>query len=215
MIEKEFRKEIYLRYMKKFLVAGENEIYYQALEEHDYADGNILLVRMSDFRNYELYRTWKRNGVLERESEEKQKKILTELASFVKPYPMDIVTSADRIHFIDPHYNDKFVIPNFGFVNVNGEKRQVFYMDECHFGFVHGSVYHIREWAERCHINGIVCERCGEPKKLSRAQVKRLYTTTAIYFVRKDGSTSLVQDNDISLERCLKLFDKGYEFFVD
>lgn len=53
------------------------------------------------------------------------------------------------------------------------------------------------------------------PNVLSSKQIKEYFSQRALYFERPDGSTSMVQDNGYSLEKCLKLYDMGFKFFVD
>ena len=61
----------------------------------------------------------------------------------------------------------------------------------------------------QAHTNGSI------PNVLSLKQIKDYFSQRALYFERPDGSTSMVQDNGYSLERCLKLYDMGFKFFDD
>ena len=83
-------------------------------------------------------------------SHDGREEALARLEAYVSKYSLDEVESADRIRFIDLQYKTAFTVPNFGYIVVNGERRQVYFIDEYHFGFTGGDVYHIRQWAELC-----------------------------------------------------------------
>lgn len=213
MISKENRKPQYLMYMKKVVVKGKS--YRQAHLHNDYKDGYIFLVEAELFAEYETLNAWKRNGVMAKMSPDGREEALARLEAYVSKYSLDEVESADRIRFIDLQYKTAFTVPNFGYIVVNGERRQVYFIDEYHFGFAGGDVYHIRQWAELCEKNHISCTNGSIPNVLSLKQIKEYFSQRALYFERPDGSTSMVQDNGYSLEQCLKLYNMGFEFFVD
>ena len=148
-------------------------------------------------------------------SHDERKEALARLEAYVSKYSLDEVESADRIRVIDLQYKTAFTVPNFGYIVVNGERRQVYFIDEYHFGFAGGDVYHIGQWAELCEKNHISCTNGSIPNVLSSKQIKEYFSQRALYVERPDGSTSMVQDNGYSLERCLKLHDMGFKFFVD
>lgn len=50
---------------------------------------------------------------------------------------------------------------------------------------------------------------------LTKEQVKKLWDTAPMYIVWDDGSDSMCQDNDYSLEEILKYVDQGYCVYVD
>lgn len=214
MISKENRKPQYLWYMDKVIVKG--KYYRQAARLHnDYKDGYIFLVEAERFAEYETLRIWKHNGMISKMPPVEKKEFLARLEACVSKYSLDEVESADRIRFIDLQYEPIFSVPNFGYVVVNGERRQVYFIDEYHFGFTGGDVYHIRQWAELCEKNHISCTNGSIPNVLSLKQIKEYFSQRALYFERPDGSTSMVQDNGYSLEQCLKLYNMGFKFFVD
>lgn len=94
-----------------------------------------------------------------------------EVAAMVVPLTISEVEPEDKIRFIASDYDTRFVVPNLGLIRMNGEARQVFAYDECHFGFIQrdytekpdgknhsASCYHICEFAERCEVGMITVE---------------------------------------------------------
>lgn len=55
--------------------------------------------------------------------------------------------------FITPDYEDLFMVDDGGFIILNGERRQVKYLDETHFD-LNGYCYHICQFAERARDLG-------------------------------------------------------------
>lgn len=51
--------------------------------------------------------------------------------------------------------------------------------------------------------------------KLTKKELTEGYNVRAMYFVRPDGTDTMVADNWYSLEDCLRLYDEGNSFYFD
>ena len=96
--------------------------------------------------------------------------------------PVEEVEVADFVRFINPKYDNKFIIRNLGYVSVNGERRLVVhYGDGVHFTFYHEKengefayrgIYHICEFAEMTEKNNLCVEPLSET--FTEAEAKKL-----------------------------------------
>lgn len=117
----------------------------------------------------------------------KQKKELTSeqaarMSGLEVLLPIEDIEVADFVRFVNKKYDIKFIVKNFDFVSVNGEKRiAVAYGDNYHFAFYrvnddgsfsYRGTYHIHEFAELTDINGLVVEPLG--KTYTEQEVKKM-----------------------------------------
>ena len=156
----------YRKFMKwgRLVEAGPNKTKYKIIENMYEVKNEILAVAVENWRRYELLKAWESNWTRFSSFRERFDGDIKACEAERKDYevvlPIDQVEPADEIRFIDACYNTKFVVKNFGFVAINGEKRKVFYVDPLHFGFVtdeneEGSVFHACEFAELCDRVGL------------------------------------------------------------
>jgi hypothetical protein len=72
---------------------------------------------------------------------------------YIRPFVIEgLMTREPReIRIIDGHYNEKFRLPDGGFISVDGKPYQLHYLDETHFAVnaVNGRCWHICEFGER------------------------------------------------------------------
>ncbi len=81
-----------------------------------------------------------------------------ERESYIISLPVADIEPCNRVRFITPNYDTLFEVTDFDTVKVNGEVRRVYSLDDYHFGFVGGAVFHICEFAELCQRNGLSVE---------------------------------------------------------
>lgn len=164
MIAKTLRK--YMRYGKLVESDWTGETY-KLLDDMDEDKEFVKAVNTSDLRRYELLTAWVRNwdsdssGFRKRfeENGEDIEAVRAERESLITELKCDNVSTADKVRFITPNYENRFEVKNLGKVLVNGKVKQVYYIDEYHFGFIeNGCIYHICKFAERAERNGIKVE---------------------------------------------------------
>ena len=164
MIAKTLRK--YMRYGKLVESDWTGETY-KLLDDMDESKEFVKAVNTSDLRRFDLLSAWVRNwdsdssGFRKRfeENGEDIEAVRAERESFITELKCDNVSTADKVRFITPNYENLFEVKNLGKVLVNGKAKPVYYIDECHFGFIeHGCIYHICELAELAERNGIKVE---------------------------------------------------------
>ena len=154
-MDKKFAR--YMGYGKR--VAGRDGTVYKLIEEAEDKDA-VKAVREDNLKRYDLLTAWVQNwdsnscGFRERftgdiEDCRKERESYEEAVSVAEVIP------CDKVRFINPDYQKKFEVDNFADVLVNGEKRTVAYIDDYHFQFIGGCVYHICQFAELCSMNGI------------------------------------------------------------
>lgn len=139
MKEKYFK---FMRYGKK--VAYRNKNYYLVEDMIESTDGYVSAVLESDYSTYDLHRAWIRNRV-NPENAEAYEAVVQFLTARI---PCKKVKPMNEIRFITSEYQERFRVKDFGYVWVNGKKRQVCYVDDYHFRFLDGCCYHICEFAE-------------------------------------------------------------------
>ena len=146
--EWEERDSLYKGRLRAFHHVDLDGIRYVLLEDYT-GQTEIRAVRSDRKREYDLRIAWIRNNVGD------PAKHRLAIASMTTLLPARRMIPSDMIRFITSRYNDLFYVPNFGTVLVDGKPRQVYYIDDCHFGFVGGSVFHICEYAEMRERRGI------------------------------------------------------------
>ena len=132
---------------------------YKLIEDMDAEKATVKAVLLDNYERYRLLGIWienwnKDSGFRERFTENIDA-CIKEREAYVEELRISDVTPVNEIRFITPHYDTKFVVNDLGRVKVNGKTQKVYYIDEYHFGFVDGAVYHICEFAELCEKNGI------------------------------------------------------------
>ena len=164
MIAKNLRK--FMRYGKLVESDWTGETF-KLLDDMDENMEFIKAVNTSNLRRFDLLSAWVRNwdsdsnGFRKRFEENGQdiEAVRAERESLITEVRCDDVSTADKVRFITPNYENRFEVKNLGKVLVNGKVRQVYFIDECHFGFVeNGCIYHICEFAELAERNGIKVE---------------------------------------------------------
>lgn len=154
MIEKGLRK--YMRYGNT-VAHDKTGVVYKLLDDMDENMEFVKAVNTSNLKRYDLLSAWVRNwdsdssGFRKRfeENGEDIEAVRAERESLITEVKCDDVSTADKVRFITPNYETLFEVKNLGKVLLNGKVRQVFFIDECHFGFVeNGNIYHICEFAE-------------------------------------------------------------------
>ena len=136
----------YMRLGKKIKTAAGEE--FKLLVDMDESKDTVLAVPMEHLRRYELLQTWSRNHVGVTDEQK------MEMKGYEVELPIDAVEPANKVRFITPDYMTLFMVPDLSYVRVNGEPRQVVYLDETHFHFAKSGCFHICEFAELCERNG-------------------------------------------------------------
>ena len=155
-MEKKYAK--YMRYGTA--VECDNEVY-KLIEDMSGEADTVKVIPMSCKERYYLLIAWMQNwksnsmGFRDRFTGNIED-IEIEKLSYETELKIEDVTPCDIIRFIDSNYREKFKVKNFSIISVNGTQRQVYYIDECHFGFIRGDIYHICQFAEICERNNIV-----------------------------------------------------------
>lgn len=136
-----------------------NEVF-KLIENMDNNKDIVKTVNMENWNRYDLLKAWIRNyesnsmGFRDR-FDGNVEDCKNEMQSYETDLQITDIEPANKIRFITSDYKTKFEITDFDSVLVNGESRRAIYLDECHFQFEKGNVYHICQWAEICEKNGI------------------------------------------------------------
>lgn len=146
--EWEERNGLYKGRLRAFHHVDLDGIRYVLLEDYT-GQTEIRAVRNDRKREYDLRMAWIRNNV----GDPVEHRMA--IASMTTLLPTHRMVPSDKVRFVTSRYNDLFYAPNFGIVKVDGEPRQVYFVDDYHFGFVGGSVFHICEYAEMRERRGI------------------------------------------------------------
>lgn len=155
----------YARYMTygKLVTDEKTGVTYKLIEDMSESRDTVLAVNMDNWRRYELLKAWMQNWEKDKSFRERFTQNIEECAAEKKSYEEAVrikkVSPVNSIRFIYPDYTEKFQILNFGKVMVDGSERTAYYIDDYHFGFIGGCVYHICEFAE-------ICERSGKKVKM-------------------------------------------------
>lgn len=149
-MKKEHRK--YMRLGKTVRCNGKE---YRLLEDVPEEGSRVKAVRYDNKRRYELLRAWSRNQVGLKEGEKE------EMEGYEESLEIDSLEPADKIRFIDPNYNDLFILPDFGKVRIGDREYTAVYIDSCHLYLIGESgyplCYHICQLAEWRERNGLSC----------------------------------------------------------
>ena len=154
-MDKKFAK--YMRYGKQVKTVPDGETF-KLIEDMDANKDTVRAVPMCNLSRYELLQAWSKNrvGVTEEERNEMQ--------GYESELPIDGIVPNNVVRFITSGYNTLFEVPDLSFVKVNGELRQVVYIDDYHFSFAGesliawGGCLHICQFAELCEKNRIEVE---------------------------------------------------------
>jgi hypothetical protein len=151
----------YARFMKwgKLVKNTSNETF-KLVEDMNNNSEIVKAVSMDNLQRYELLKAWIRNweqniiGFRNRFTEN-----IEDCKIESKNYEVELriteLEPANKVRFITPNYEELFTITDLDYILVNGELRRVIYLDEYHFQFEKGNVYHICQWAELCEKNKI------------------------------------------------------------
>lgn len=146
---------------------------YKTIEQMTEDTDTVLAVGVENWNRWELLKAWERNWERDAAFRERFDKDIDACVEERKSYEVilnvDYITPEDVIRFITPDYKTKFTVKNFGTVKVNGKIRRVFYLGQCHFGFLtekngEGDIFHICEFAELCERNGIDVQKIESVK---------------------------------------------------
>lgn len=134
----------YIRYGHKVNSAYTAEEY-KVIEDLG-AEGKDIVrcVALSAWDRYRLLKAWIHNRVGSAEENEK------EMESYEVELNVADIVPSNRIRILGPDFNTLFEVENLHNISVNGKVEKAYYIDECHFGFVGGTVYHTHEFAELC-----------------------------------------------------------------
>lgn len=157
-------------------------------------DGNVTGVDTENAERYRLLVAWSRNwennvpgfrerfsssndpescyGSIEKCAEEAKQMERTLMAEEIEP--------ANKVQFRSTSCRPKFEVRDLGNVLVNGEARQVVYLDDYHFMFMNGGCYHIDEFAEICEKNGTHLDLPQE--EIQTQQWEHIQDATAFMF---------------------------------
>ena len=147
---------------------------YKTIEAMDENKENVMAVPVEHFKRWELLRAWERNWKQDLAFRDRFgdniESCIDERRGYEVSLLIEEITPEDKIRFITPDYQTKFTVKNFGQIMVNGKARKVFYLGECHFGFLtdrdgEGDIFHICEFAEICEGNAVHVEKI-EPVKV-------------------------------------------------
>lgn len=137
---------------------------YRLIASANSKDNTVDAVRVENISRFDLLTAWignwERNSMGFRQRWDGDiEQCKRELESYVVTLNLSDIEPSNKIRFITPNYDTLFEVTDLKTVKVNGEVRRVYYLDDCHFGFVGGAVYHICEFAELCKRNGIKVEQ--------------------------------------------------------
>lgn len=112
---------------------------------------HLHCVLEENWRRWRLLHAWTLNGVID-EMEDKEL-LIHEMKSYEIGLKVDDLESREYVRIVDGKWEDMFLIDNFGRILLNGEKREVIYIDDYHFELRkikhnNGEIYHIHEFGE-------------------------------------------------------------------
>ena len=154
----------YAKYMRYGKTVECDNVVYQLIEDMNSEADNVRVIAMSCKERYYRLIAWIRNwesnnmGFRDRFTDNIED-CKIEKQSYEIEIKIENVFPCDMIRFINSDYKEKFKVKNFSMISLNGDPKQVYYIDECHFGFVNGWCYHICEFAEICEKNNAIVEQ--------------------------------------------------------
>lgn len=122
---------------------------YKLIEDADVKNPVVKAVNVKNWKRYKLLKAWGGNqvGLTDHQRDE--------MHGYEEMLKLSDVRPNDMIRFVTARGTLKFEAKDLSRVRVNGELRQVVYMDPYHFAFVRGDVFHIFEFAEMCEASNI------------------------------------------------------------